>query len=531
MKERTYFIDITKKSFNYLNNDILETVVESFLKDNPSIDVSTMIHGDNLAKVYLEVLANNKKHVKDPILMYDTLEKIYDYWRSTKRYILSDISKSYFINEDNFLTQFDSFNEDLLKAYRELCFKLTGKRFSVYRQLSAFADVFLLLDKSDKHVYEELKHAKFISKIAFRTPFVSYSASNKRTGVFPIVNKNPINGLNTDNDKWFVMPILSGETRIFVYFPKRYISLGVSLSNLFQLDDEYKHKKPDAIIVFGSNTFDGIYYDSEKGVYIASLVNCDKIDYFGYMKKIILTVHNIKMINSGKLPIHGAGVSIKLKNGAVKNVVIIGDSGAGKSETLEALREVSDGEIVDITTIYDDMGTFETANNQVVTLGTEIGAFVRTDDLANDYVYKVFDRSIFLNPNGKNARLVLPITSYHDVVRRYPVDFVFYANNYEESDKKIALINNKNDSLEVFKAGKRIALGTTSEEGFVSTFFANPFGPVQLKEKTEKLLDQYFELLYKNGVKIGQLYTGLALQNGKENPKLAAVELLEALKK
>lgn len=530
MKEKTYFIDITNKGFNYLNNSLFEEVVLSFLKDNPSIKLSTMIYGKDLAKTYLEVLSNNYKHVKNKVFLYDTLEMIYDYWRSAKRYVLSDINKSAFINEDNFLSQFDLFNENLLKAYRDLCYKLTDKKFSVYRQLSAFANAFLLLDKGNKKIYEELKPARFISKIAFRPPFVSYSASNKRTGVFPIIDKNPINGLKMDSDKWFVLPILSGETRVFVYFSEKHISLGVSLSNLFQIDEDHK-TKPDAIIVFGSNTIDGIYYDKEKNIYVGSLKECDKIDYFGYMKKIILTIHNIRMINRGYLPIHGAGVSITLKNGAKKNTVIIGDSGAGKSETLEALREISNGEIVDMTTIYDDMGLFQIIDGKVYTTGTEIGAFVRTDDLANDYVYRVFDRAIFLNPNGKNARLVLPITPYHDVIKKYPVDFVFYANNYSLSDKKIVFFDSIKKAIEVFSDGRRIALGTTSEEGMVATFFANPFGPLQLKKQTTALLDKYFNILFDSHVGVGTIYTGLALTDGKDNPKLAAAELLNLLKK
>ncbi len=531
MKDRVYFIDITKKNFNYLNNDIFESVVNDFLLDNPSIKVKEMIYGDDLAKGFYEVLGNNTKHIKNPSMLYDTLEKIYDYWRSSKRYILSDINKSYFINEDNFLTQFDSFNETLLKTYRDLCYRLTGKKFSVYRQLPAFADAFMLLDKTKKVPYDTLKPSKVISKIAFRTPFVSYSISNKRTGVFPIITTNPIEGLKFSDSDWMMIPLLVGTSRIFVYFKRRYISLGVSLSNLFQLDDEYKINKPDAIILFGSNTLDGIYYDKDNDIYIASLVESDKIDYFGYMKKIILTTHNIRMINSSRLPIHGAGVSILLKNGKRKNIVLIGDSGAGKSETLEALREISNGEILDILTIYDDMGTFEIEDGQVVTYGTEIGAFVRTDDLAHDYVYKVFDRAIFLNPNGKNARLVLPITPYHDVIKKYKVDYVFYANNYKEHDKKIVFISDSSKALDIFKEGRRIALGTTSEEGMVATYFANPFGPLQLKDKTDVLLDLYFSNLYNHHIGVGELFTGLALPNGKDNPKLAAEELLELLNK
>ena len=531
MKERKYFIEISKDIKNYLDNDLFRKVIQDFLSENEAIDLSKMISNNNLAETYIEVLNNDNSHVKDSELLYDTLERIYDFWRSSKRYVLSNVDKPTRINKDTFLSKFDLYNENLLKTYRSLCYKLTGRKFSVYRQLPAFADVIMLLKNNDNVPYKELSSARLISKVAFRTPFISYSASNKRTGVFPIVDESPIKGLDITDDQWFIMPILSGETKVHVYFPRRYVSLGVSLSNLFQYDDGYRSSKPDAIIVFGSNTVDGVYYDKEKDIYIGSLVKCDKIDYFGYMKKIILTVHNVRMIKQGKLPIHGAGVSIAFKNGVHKNVVIMGDSGAGKSETLEALREISNGEILDMTTIYDDMGYFEIIDGKVYTSGTEIGAFVRTDDLANDYVYKVFDRAIFLNPSKKNSRLVLPITPYHDVIKKYPVDFVFYANNYEESKNKVVLSKDVNEILSIFESGKRVALGTTAEEGFVSTFFANPFGPVQLKEEAEKLINEYFDLLLKNNISVGQLYTGLALPNGKENPQLAAEELLYLINK
>jgi hypothetical protein len=56
----------------------------------------------------------------------------------------------------------------------------------------------------------------------------------------------------------------------------------------------------------------------------------DKNDYFGYLKKMLLTLHNLAMIDQKKLPIHGAMVSIVLNNDETKNIVVVGDSGAGK---------------------------------------------------------------------------------------------------------------------------------------------------------------------------------------------------------
>lgn len=528
MKERTFLINIENKDTTTLSKEVMDFAVNSYLEDNSKIKISEIINGDSLSNVFIEILNGNMSNVKNNDLLYDTLEKIYDHWRAAKRYIISDQNNPRFEKHD-FLTQFDICNEALLKKYRDLCFKLTGKQFTVYRELPAFANAFLLLNNGATHVYNELNNAKFISKVAFRTPFISYSNSNKRTGIFKIIETNPLIGLDILDKKWFVVPILCGKSKIHVYFSDRYISLGISLSNLFQFDDDYKNSKPDGIILFGLNTVDGIYYDKEKDVYIGSLKERDEIDYFGYLKKIILTVHNIKMIKKGKLPIHGAGISIKLNDGTIKNVVIVGDSGAGKSETIEALRKIADDKIHEITTVYDDMGYLEVIDGQVYTSGTEIGAFVRTDDLENDYVYKVFDRAIFLNPTGKNARLVLPVSTYKEISSKYHVDYLFYANNYKDVKKKIAMFANIEDALQTFKEGKRVALGTTGEKGLVQTFFANPFGPMQLEKTTDLLLSDYFQLLFTNNIPIGELFTGLGLENGKDNPTLAAQYLIGLL--
>ena len=56
------------------------------------------------------------------------------------------------------------------------------------------------------------------------------------------------------------------------------------------------------------------------------------------MKKMCLTLHNVSNINHHKLPIHGAMIQMKLHDGSEKNIVVMGDSGAGKSETMNRSR-------------------------------------------------------------------------------------------------------------------------------------------------------------------------------------------------
>ena len=54
----------------------------------------------------------------------------------------------------------------------------------------------------------------------------------------------------------------------------------------------------------------------------------------------------------------------------------MGDSGAGKSETIEALKSLGNEKIKNIEIVFDDMGTFHVEDGTVYAKGTEIGAFV-----------------------------------------------------------------------------------------------------------------------------------------------------------
>ena len=62
-------------------------------------------------------------------------------------------------------------------------------------------------------------------------------------------------------------------------------------------------------------------------------------------------------------------------------------------------------------------------------------------------------------------------------------------------------MDNMEEILSVFRAGRRMAKGTTTEMGLVESFFANPFGPVQRKEQTDRLIVEYFDRDAKTGHK------------------------------
>ena len=132
----------------------------------------------------------------------------------------------------------------------------------------------------------------------------------------------------------------------------------------------------------------------------------------------------------------------------------MGDSGAGKSESLEAFRILSEEYVKEMKVIFDDMGVLKIKDGKILGYGTEIGAFVRLDDLDSGYAYKQMDRSIFMNPNKINSRIVIPISSYNTIMTGFPVEYFLYANNYEEG-AELEFFNSPEEAKEVFVAGKK----------------------------------------------------------------------------
>ena len=73
-----------------------------------------------------------------------------------------------------------------------------------------------------------------------------------------------------------------------------------------------------------------------------------------------------------------------------------------------------------------------------------------------------------------------------------------------------------------------MALGTTQEKGLSTTFFANPFGPMQMQEATKLLIDQIFDKLFEEKIPVGEIYTCLGLSNkGDRGIDEAAKALVE----
>jgi hypothetical protein len=127
----------------------------------------------------------------------------------------------------------------------------------------------------------------------------------------------------------------------------------------------------------------------------------------------------------------------------------------------------------------------------------------------------------------------MPVSTYKDIVRGYPVDLLLYANNYtvmEEGGKAISYFSTPEEAVKVFRSGARMAKGTTSESGLVESYFANPFGPAQKIEETDVLLKRYFDEFFASGVKVGEINTQLGVKGmEKSGPRSAAIELFNII--
>jgi len=489
---------------------------------------------------------------RDIMLFNEFVEQFYNYWRRLHRLMIAD---SVFDRLDK--KPYRTFNDTVehlmhlvRSTYRNIQENITGNHPKIYRQVSAGAEIGAIAQPTElkypNSVYKILNEIFVIRQVLIYPPMIFNTPNNKRQGVFAQIDQNPLKGMKLDPKEWLCYPARVGPLLIMIYFPLNFFELGFSLSNLFELADENDlQRKPDALYMYGSppaNALDvdgneTIFFDDEENdIMVASVPLRDEYAYFGYLKKMILTLHNIKQMKKGFLPFHGAMVQITMRDRKPFSVVILGDSGAGKSESIEALRLMASDDIEDMLIIADDMGSIGLdGDGKLVGYGTEMGAFVRLDDLQSGYALGQIDRTIIMNPDKVNARVVMPVTRYEYIMEGTPIDCVLYANNYEVVDDAHPVIDNfKNaeTALDVFRRGAVMSKGTTTSKGLVQNYFANIFGPPQRKEMHEELAKHYFSEMFKTGIFVGQLRTMLGIQGEEHSgPEKAAIALLDMIKK
>lgn len=494
----------------------------------------------------IKLVPGSESFFMDTFLFNEFVEQLYNYWRCKHRLVICD---AVFDRLD--LKPYRTFNdlvESLMhivrSAYRNIQENITGDHPKIYRQVSAGAEIGAIALPAHIHyppgLYQRLQEVFTIRQVLMYPPMIFNTPTNKREGVFERVGVSPLEGLSLNPEEWLCYPARVGSLLIMVYFSLELFELGFSLSNLFELaTDKDLESKPDAIYLFGVPAEQlkaqggnrTIFYDDEaNGMLVAAVPNLDAYAYFGYLKKMMLTLHNIQRMKQQAYPVHGAIFQIKVRGVRPVTMALVGDTGAGKSETIEALRQIAGDQIEDLTIVADDMGSLEISESgEVIAYGSEVGAFVRLDDLQKGYALGQIDRSIIMNPDQVNARVVLPVTRYPYVTRGWPLDCILYANNYEKVDAEhpeIEIFTSKEEALSVFKRGAVMSKGTTTSTGLVENYFANIFGPPQYRQLHDKLAEKFFEHFFTQKIVVGQMRTMLGIPGQELNGPLTSARAL-----
>jgi hypothetical protein len=497
----------------------------------------------------ISVVPGSQPFFRDELLFNDFVEFLYNYWRSLQRLIICDSEGSSFDQRPyrTFNQTVETLTRLVRSTYRDIQENITGTHPRIYRQVPAGSQIATIALPEElvlpDGAYDRLRPIPLIRQVLIYPPLIFDTPTNKRTGHFDPVQRNPLEAFSGDRNEWLCYPAKVGSLVILVYFNLRYFELGFALANLFELaSDEDLRQKPNGVFVYGVPGLDWkgaagyrtIFYDDQaNGMLVGATPEDDEFAYFGYLKKMILTLHNIQIMKRGLMPFHGALFSLQVRGRAPFNVLMMGDTGAGKSETIEAMRSLSGSGFEDLVIIADDMGSLQIGpDGELLGFGSETGAFVRLDDLQPGYAFGQIDRAILMNANQVNARVVLPVVPYHEIIRPHAIDMLLYANNYEPVDAEHPVLErfaSPDAALEVFRRGRAMSKGTTTSTGITESYFANIFGPLQYKDLHEGIAQRYFGSAFAHGTYVGQVRTMLGVSGQEKEGPLGAARALIAL--
>lgn len=484
--EKVYVFDFTIKrpstSIELLTSKTFEEIVDNYIceQKKKQTDVYEFIKSNftnnpseqltNLCQLLLKTsyaeLQKNYTYLTNKQVLLRIADGLYDQWRKNQRYVLLEDS----LTNDRYelLEAVDRFSRLVISTYRDVYENILGNSQRIYRELPSGANAGFLIARTKFNLPTELSlfnDTFYIKSMMIKPPFLVHTKSNTRKGIFKERN-NQIEKIDPSN--FLSIGVKIGGSLGLCYISKKYLDYVIGIGNLFELATplEASTTKPEFYMIFGYENKDVnecYYYKLNDGTYVGVCPDNPEIDYFGYVKKMILTLHNLNRINNNELPIHGAGIKIKKTDGSSVVFAILGDSGAGKSETLEALKSLNYDEIADVVTLFDDMGTMVNVDGKLYIKGTETGAFVRLDDLDKSYSIKSIDRAIYFNPETVNSRLVIPMSTYLESSTLYPIDAFLLADNYSEGETLIRY-KDKDKAIADFIEGKRMTMQTTSEK-------------------------------------------------------------------
>ncbi len=341
------FLDRTLKQLRHRRSPLLDIFgdPEAVDADRTALLVETLIY---LTKIRGELVPNVVKgsavFFRDTELLNDFVEYLYNFWRDFDRFVICSSAFSRMVERPyrTFNDTIERFTDLVRKTYRDIQENITGRHPAIYRQVRAGAEIAVITSAqftaSLDGVYRKLQEIPITRQILLTPPLILNPPMNKRTGRFVRVDVNPLDRIDIRSEEWFCFPARVGELVILIYFHEKFAELGFSLCNLFELaENPDLEKKPDGIYLFGvpGDALDGLsefptvfHYDAPNDMLVAAVPNRDEFGYFGYLKKMVLTLHNIRMMHRGVMPFHGALVRILLHSGREATILMIGDTGA-----------------------------------------------------------------------------------------------------------------------------------------------------------------------------------------------------------
>jgi len=246
--------------------------------------------------------------------------------------------------------------------------------------------------------------------------------------------------------------------------------------------------------------------DGNEQVFPVSWVDLEMVtDYMGYLKKPILTVVNEVVKERGGFPIHGSAFKLVFKDGRVETVVIAGDSGTGKSETIIALMKMitsQDGladQLEGIEILAGDMLALWDGEDGMYMTGTETGDFMRMSDLPPEFAEIIFKDKVAHGARSnmddeRNPRITVPDMA--EVQGLTKVGHLYVINNFEKREGDSIL---KIEDVEKFTY--HLVIGLRGEKG-TSGDQPNIFHSI---DKTTNLDSTYKDEILKYGNEIDDL--------------------------
>ena len=448
------------------------------------------------------------------------VEDCYRCWRSKKRFTVLNGNRSDAM-AGSFAEYDEKYNALVWQLYRTCRQKLTGQDELVCRKSDAGSNASCLLAKYRIKLpagYGLLRNVPFINRLLLRTPILMDFEAASEDNRPQWLDGNPLASLPLDSRDYLCLPLKVGEFLCLTYFHRDYLAQAVCLVNLFELasESECLSRKPELICLFGlpgDHGSTGYYWDSNNDVHLAAVSGNYNAEHFTNFRNVILTLHSLTLMDRGMLPVRGAMMEIFFRDDSRKRLLLIGEMGAGKSETIEALRTLSnevrtDKSIRRIEMVFDEIGSLRISADGAVARGSAIGSLERINDLWPD-IYRDIEKGIFINLQKDDPKVLLPITGYEMVNSDHPVDMVLYANNYQE---RIGLqrFTDYRDCRRCLLEGRHAVSSSEGQPQLVETSFANPYIPEEKKEQYLAIMDEVFGRMYEDGVFVGQLFTNLA---------------------